>query len=114
MTLKDRIRERKREAVDFEERARQAEQAEADLPGLREQLGRYLDRQKFFADQVDDGHLEVPQSSAYKGYGMIEWQPVRSLLTGKELAAKVQPRIDEIQGEIDRREQLIAEILGSS
>jgi hypothetical protein len=113
MTLKERLRARKQDAVEFEERVRRAQQAEADLPGLREQLGRYLDRQKFF-ESLGDGHLEVPQSSPYKAYGMIEWQPVRSLLTGKELAAKVQPRIDEIQGEIDRREQLIAEVLASS
>ena len=101
---------RKRETDDFQERARRAEKAEGELPGLREQLARYVDRQEHFKC-VGKNRIEFPQAVPYKNYGTIELEPVRSKLTGDELAATVQPRIEEIQGEIEGREKAIRDFL---
>ncbi len=109
---KERLRVRKREEADFNERAREAERADAELPGLREQLARYEERQAFFAG-LGEAHLEVPQSSVYRNMGMVEWQPVRSKLNGIQLAEKVQPKIDEIAGVIAAREKAIKDLLAA-
>jgi hypothetical protein len=108
--IRERLRVRKQEAADFEERARAAEKAESELPALRDELARYVARQKFFAD-LGTGHLEVPQSSPYRNMGLVEWEPIRSKLNGIQLAEAVQPRIDEILAEIDGRERKIAELV---
>jgi hypothetical protein len=54
----------------------------------------------------------VPQVSAYKNLGLLSGSQLRSKLNGIQLAEAVQPRIDEIRGEIAEREQRIAELLG--
>ena len=108
--IRERLRVRKQEAADFAERARQADKAESELPALRDELARYVARQKFFSD-LGEGHLEVPQSSPYRNMGLVEWEPIRSKLNGIQLAETVQPRIDEIAGLIADKERFVSELL---
>lgn len=109
MSLKETIRKRTAETRDLEERIRDAENAEKQLPDLRERLSSLKARQAHFAS-YKDGYIEFPQRAVYGSYGAIDLAPQRSLLTGNELAKTVQPRIDEIAGLIADKERVIAEL----
>jgi hypothetical protein len=108
--VKDVVRERRREAVELEEKAREAERLEQELQSLGRDLERFLDRQRRFAALGDD-HLEVVQKSPHAGLGVIEWQPLKSKLNGTELAAAVQPNVDSLKTEIAWRKKRISALL---
>jgi hypothetical protein len=59
---------------------------------LRHELERSSQRQARIA-ALGDKQLEVPQKSPYPGYGVIEWEPLRSKQTGQELAEALQGNI---------------------
>ena len=62
------------------------------------------------SELLRDGHIEFEQSVTYPNHGVVELEPQRSKLSGKELAAAVQPRINEIAGLIADKERVIAEL----
>ena len=62
------------------------------------------------SELLGDGHIEFEQSVTYRNYGVVELEPQRSKLSGKELAAAVQSRINEIAGLIADKERVIAEL----
>ena len=68
-------------------------------------------RQARFA-ALGDKQLGLPQKSPYTGYGVIEWEFLRSKQTGWELAEALQGNIDHLQSEISGREQRIRALLG--
>jgi hypothetical protein len=92
-------------------RARESQKAQ-EVGDLRKDLARWSQRHATFK-ALGDRHLEVPQKSPYPGYGVIEWEPLRSKHTGSELAAGVRGNIDHLQSEIARREQQIKELLAA-
>jgi hypothetical protein len=60
---------------------------------------------------LGDKHLEIVQKSPHPGLGVIEWEPLRSLKNGRELAKGVQPNIDSLRGQIRAREARIKSLL---
>ncbi len=106
------LREKHEEALELERKAQQATVLEREIADLRRDLGRFLDRQNRFA-ALGDEHLQVEQKSPHAGLGVIEWAPLLSKHTGREMAEQQQGNIDSIQGEIAQREMAIAELLSA-
>jgi hypothetical protein len=105
------LRERRQEAVELERKAEEAARLEQEVNDLRKDLARFYQRHASLA-ALGDKHLEVPQKSPYPGFGVIEWEPLRSKRTGRELAADVQVNIDHLEGEIASRQNAIKRLLG--
>jgi hypothetical protein len=71
-----------------------------------------LEQQRDALAALGDGHVEIPQSSFDRRYRIeIEWEPVRSRLTGGELAAEVEASIVGLRQELASTENRIAELL---
>jgi len=61
-----------------------------------------------------DGHVEIPiKKYVAKYHAKIEFQPLLSLLSGRELAAKVAEKITYLQARIAEAEQEIERLLTS-
>jgi hypothetical protein len=96
---------------DVEEAAKEAEKLEDEIKNLRRELVP-LEQRNARLTALGDKHLEQPVKTCYPGLGEVEWQPLLSVKTGKQLAGDVQFQIDHIQGEITGREQRIQALLG--
>jgi hypothetical protein len=108
--LQEIVKERRQDAEEAERKAERALQLEHEIADLRRDLDRFQKRYDAFA-ALGEGHLEVEQKSPYAGLGVIEWEPLRSKLNGRELAAGVQFNIDSLKEQIDAREQEIKQLL---
>ena len=101
---------------DLQELATNAEKAAAltaTVASMRQDVAR-LEKQhaKFMA--LGDGHVEVPAESFDARYGcVIAWQPIRSLLTGKQLAAQVEKNLEHLRAEIIKADDEIDRLLAS-
>jgi hypothetical protein len=83
-----------------------------ELRDLKRDLARFEQRRAAFV-ALGDKHLEVPQKMPYPGYGVIEWEPIRSLKTGKELAQGLEDNISALRKQIAAREDEIRELLAA-
>jgi hypothetical protein len=109
--VQDAVRARKQEVAELAEAANEVAKLEQEITSLRRELVPLVERQARLA-ALGDKHLGQPVKTHYPGIGLVEWQPLLSVKTGKELAADVQRHIDEIQGEISGRERRIQALLG--
>jgi hypothetical protein len=109
--VQDAVRARKQEAARLAEAANEAAKLEQEITSLRRELVPLVERQARLA-ALGNKQLQQPVKTHYPGIGLVEWQPLLSVKTGKELAADVQRHIDEIQGEITGREQRIQALVG--
>lgn len=112
--LKDSISKRNAEAVEFKAATEKAATLNNELTSLREDLARVQKRRDQFA-AIGAGHVEKALESYEERYrSEIVWEPLRSKLTGAELAAGVDREIDTLQGEISKREKEITRLLGQA
>jgi hypothetical protein len=78
---------------------------------LRRDIGQLEAQRDALADLGDD-RVEIAQKSYDQRYHIeIEWEPVRSKLTGKELAATIESSIVGLRQELASTESRIAELL---
>lgn len=111
LTAKDAIAEHRQRGREYEERAQRAAVLETQLGGLREDVARLERRRDKFA-ALGKGHVEKPMSTFEQGWGVvIEWEPIRSALTGAELAAKVEATIVPLREQVASLETQIRELL---
>src|SRR5262245_32312833 len=109
----DTIQQRQRELQQAAEDAERAARIEHEIAQLRRDVAATeVKRDRLAA--LGDRHVEIQQSSYHQGFGMvIEYQALRSLKTGKQLAKVHETRADELRAEISKREAEIAELLAS-
>jgi hypothetical protein len=71
-----------------------------------------MEQQRDALAALGDDRVEIAQSSYDQRYRIeIEWEPVRSRLTGKELAATIESSIVGLRQELASTESRIAELL---
>jgi hypothetical protein len=71
-----------------------------------------MEQQQNALAALGDGHVEIPQSSFDQRYRIeIAWEPIRSKLTGLELAAEIESSIAPLRQEVANTESRIAELL---
>lgn len=113
MIVKEKVGQRRRELEAFQLDGQRAARLAAEVRGLRVDLAKEEDRLARLK-AAGKSHLEIPNpaSGHYAHWGIVEFEPLRSVKTGNELAKAVQQQIAEIHNEIERREAAIAELLG--
>src|SRR5262245_57958358 len=100
------VQDRRKQVKDFEERNLEAIRLDAEIQRRRKNRTRHEHRQKVLA-ALGDKQPDLPQKSLHPQapqLGLIEWEPVRSRLTGRELAAAAKVNVDHLKAEIKRRE----------
>ena len=112
-TLDAAIAERKAEGRKFEQNAEQARALSSKIEDMRKDLARLQKRHDAFTE-IGDDHVE----SAFESYDqrfntMIQWQPMRSILSGHQLAARVKVNLEHLRGEIAKSEAEIERLLAS-
>ena len=109
--LNDSISKRNAEAAAFKAATEKAATLNNELASLRRDLAQTQKRRDQFA-AIGAGHVEKPMRSYEALYQTeIVWEPVRSKLTGDELAAEVDRELDTLHSAISRREQEISRLL---
>jgi hypothetical protein len=103
--------QRRQELVEANARIDEAEALGRKLEDLhRDIVG--MEQQRDALAALGDGHVEIRQSSFDQRYRIeIEWEPVRSRLTGLELAAEIESSIAPLRQEVAHTENRIAELL---
>ncbi len=102
---------RRQELKEFETNAEKAAALSEANRDLSKDVDRLLKKQAAL-EAIGDGHIETPQSSYDERWRMtIAWQPVRSLQTGRELAAKLEPNIQNLRDAIAANEATIERLL---
>lgn len=105
------IAEQKATARDLEERADRVDALVRQIASLREDLVRSR-WQHDALTAVGDDKLTIPRSTYDDRFRLVvEWQPIESVHTGAELAARVQEKIDETERQIAAREAEIENLL---
>lgn len=112
--LLDSITRRKAEAVEFDAAAEKAATLNNELTSLRVDLARMQKRRDQFA-AIGEGHVEMALKSYEERYRTeIVWEPLRSKLTGAELAAEVDRELASLSDEISKREKEITRLIGQA
>ena len=103
--------QRRQELVEANARLDEAERLRQVVENMREDVAR-MEQQRDALAALGDGHVEVAQSSFDQRFRvMIEWEPIRSKLTGLELAAEVEASIGPLRQELASTETRIASLL---
>lgn len=106
------LAERKATAREIEENAEQAVRLHNEVDSLRTDLDRYR-TQHAALSALGKEHVTMPMKSYDVRYHIeVEWEPIKSLYSGDELAARIQERIDSSEGRIAELEAEIARLLG--
>jgi hypothetical protein len=106
------IARRREELQELEEAAEQAAQLKTRLDGLRDDLARLEARRDKFA-AYGNRPIEIEQRSFDQRFHCeIEWEPIRSRKSGKELAAEVEKTCAELRREISGMEKQIGKLVG--
>lgn len=93
------LRAHEAELEQARERAREVERVATRQEGLEAELAR-LTARRDKALALGDAHAELTYQVEFKGFGLLDAQPVRSAMTGNELAAWLQPKIDDVEGQL--------------
>jgi endonuclease/exonuclease/phosphatase family metal-dependent hydrolase len=107
------VAEHREQLLAQQERAHEATRLEAEIRSLQQDLERQRKRHGQFV-ALGKRHVEIPWRHVHPGFGMeLEMEPLRSKLTGDELAAKVGASIAHLETEIGNREAEIERLLGA-
>ena len=111
--LKEQVGERMQTVREWEEKAERAAALGAEVESLKRDVARFQKRHAAFA-ALGDERVELPHKSYDQRFNMfIEWEPIRSKKTGRELAAEAKDGLDYLTGEIAEREQEIKRLLAA-
>ena len=103
--------QRRQELAEANARIDEAETLGRKLEDQRRDIVQ-LEQQRDALAALGDGHVEIRQSSFDQRYRTeIEWEPLRSKLTGLELAAELESSIAPLRQEVANTETRIAELL---
>ena len=103
--------QRRQELAEANARIDEAEALGRKLEDLHRDVAQ-LEQQRDALAALGDGHVEIPQSSFDQRYRTeIAWEPIRSKLTGLELAAEIESSIAPLRQEVAHTENRIAELL---
>ena len=103
--------QRRQELAEANAKIDEAEALGRVADDLRRDIGQ-MEQQRDALASLGDRHVEIPQKSYDQRYRIeIEWEPVRSRLTGKELAATHESSIVGLRQELASTESKIAELL---
>jgi hypothetical protein len=102
---------RREELAEATARIDEAEALGPKVEDLRRDISRLEERRDQLAALGDD-RVEIGQRSYDQRFHIeIEWEPVRSKLTGKELAATIESEIVALRQELANTESRIAALL---
>ena len=103
--------QRRQELADANARLDEAEKLRQVVANLREDVVRMEEKRDRLA-ALGDGHVEIPQKSFDQRFRVeIEWMPLRSRLSGAELAAELEATIVPLRAEVKALEARVKELL---
>ena len=103
--------QRRQELAEANAKIDEAEALGRKLEDLHRDVAQ-LEQQRDALAALGDGHVEIPHSSYDQRYRVtIAWEPIRSKLTGLELAAEIESSIAPLRQELANTENRIAELL---
>jgi hypothetical protein len=103
--------ERRQELAEAAERIDEAQRLGRVAGDLRRDVAQ-MEAQRDALAALGDRHVEIAQKSIDARYRVeIQWEPLRSILSGSELAAEVEATIGPLRQELARTEGRIAELL---
>ena len=103
--------QRRQELAEANAKIDEAEALGRKLEDLHRDIAQ-LEQQRDALAALGDDHVEITQSSFDQRYRIeIEWEPIRSKLTGLELAAEIESSIAPLRQEVANTENRIAELL---
>jgi len=109
--LKEQVAKRKQQARESEAETERAAALGAEVESLRRDIARFEKRHAAFA-ALGDKRVELPHKSYDQRFNMfIEWAPLLSKKTGRELAAEAKDGLDYLTAEIAEREREIEQLL---
>ncbi len=110
-SLETALQERKAEARELEETAEQARALGSNIEDMKIDLQRAEARHAAFA-AVGKERVEIPIKQFVPQFHCeLAFEPLKSLLSGTELAAKVGEKITYLRAQIAEAERKIAELL---
>jgi hypothetical protein len=108
--VKERIAAHRADSREAQQRLAEATRISEKVDALNRELSQLeARRDKFLA--VGDRRLEQAFQSYFEGLGIVQMEPVRSALTGNELAAKMERNIADVLAQLAPLEAEIAELL---
>ena len=103
--------QRRQELVEANARLDEAERLRQVVANLRDDVARMEQKRDRLA-ALGDGRIEIAQESYDQQYGIsVSWEPLRSKLTGSQLAAEVETSIAPLRQEVANAETRIEELL---
>ena len=104
-------RDRRLELVEANARLDEAEKLGPVVASMREDVARMESKRDRLA-ALGDARIEIAQESYHPQYGIsVTWEPIRSKLSGNELAAEVENAIVGLRQELARAESRLAGLL---
>ena len=71
-----------------------------------------MEQQRDALAALGDRHIEIAQKSYDQQFGIeVEWQPIRSVKTGNQLAAELDASIEPLRAELTRTEATVSRLL---
>ena len=102
--------QRRQELVEANARLDEAERLRQVVANMREDVVREEAKRDQLA-AIGAGHVEIPQRSFDQRFRVeIEWTPIRSRLSGAELAAELEATIVPLRAEVKAIETRIEEL----
>ena len=103
--------QRRQELAEANARIDEAEALGRKLEDLHRDIVQ-LEQQRDALAALGDGNIEIAQKSFDQTYRIeVAWQPIRSVLTGLELAAEIESSIAPLRQEVAHTENRIAELM---
>jgi len=106
----EQLAKRKAAAREIEQKAAEASALRSAQEDLKLDIVRAEHRVRSLRE-IGKGHIERKQEEYISAFGMIQYQPLKSVKTGNELADKQQVRLDELRAALAENERKIAELL---
>jgi hypothetical protein len=103
--------QRRQELAEANAKIDEAEALGRKLEDLHRDVSR-MEQQRDALAALGDGHIEVEHRSYDARFGVeVVWEPIRSKLTGLELAAEIESSIAPMRQEVANTENRIAELM---
>ncbi len=106
----EQLQQRKAAARAIEQKAAEASTLRSENESLQMDVVRF-ERRVQALRAIGPARLERKQEEYQSNFGNIEYQPLKSKLTGDQLADVAQARLDELRTAIAENERKIAELL---
>lgn len=110
-TFEAQLSEQKAKSRELEENAEQARVLGSKLEDMKGDVSRLENRHRALS-AIGKDHILAPHRSYDQRFNMeIEWEPIKSLKSGDQLASEVMKNIDHLASEIATTEREIERLL---